>query len=112
MLFHVSVGVLKANWYLWQGYLRRFYQLRTSSSSRHQSRNRRDTSAMVDKIKEMQGFFGLEQTGTLDPQTLAVMRRDRCGVPDVENFSVYPKRTKWRNKTITYRYPFNLNGML
>lgn len=67
---------------------------------------------MVDKIKEMQGFFGLEQTGTLDPQTLAVMRRDRCGVPDVENFSVYPKRTKWRNKTITYRYPFNLNGML
>ncbi|CAL8360896.1 unnamed protein product [Merluccius merluccius] len=38
-------------------------------------------------------------------ETLAVMREAKCGVPDVENFSLYPRRAKWRNHTITYRDP-------
>uniref|UniRef100_A0A3B4X5B4 Matrix metallopeptidase 20a (enamelysin) n=1 Tax=Seriola lalandi dorsalis TaxID=1841481 RepID=A0A3B4X5B4_SERLL len=62
----------------------------------------RSTSAMEEKIREMQNFFGLTETGHLDPHTLDVMREPRCGVPDVENFSFYPEKPKWKNHTITY----------
>lgn len=57
---------------------------------------------MEEKIREMQSFFGLQETGQLDHQTLEVMRKPRCGVPDVENYSFYAKKPKWENHTITY----------
>ncbi|KAG7223128.1 hypothetical protein INR49_015887 [Caranx melampygus] len=62
----------------------------------------RSVSAMMEKITEMQNFFGLTETGHLDPYTLDVMREPRCGVPDVEKFSFYPGKPKWRNHTVTY----------
>uniref|UniRef100_A0A4W5RAJ4 Matrix metalloproteinase-14 n=1 Tax=Hucho hucho TaxID=62062 RepID=A0A4W5RAJ4_9TELE len=62
-----------------EGYLRRFYHMSPSSGPR--PRNRRATSALGEKIREMQGFFSLKQTGRLDLQTLSVMRKHRCGVP-------------------------------
>uniref|UniRef100_A0A3P8YM85 Peptidase metallopeptidase domain-containing protein n=1 Tax=Esox lucius TaxID=8010 RepID=A0A3P8YM85_ESOLU len=82
-------------------YLRKFFHLSHSSGPR----NRRATlsSALEEKIRDMQDFFSLKQTGTLDLQTLSVMRKDRCGVPDVDNYSFYPDQPKWRNHTITYR---------
>ncbi|XP_078140175.1 matrix metalloproteinase-20-like [Centroberyx gerrardi] len=87
-----------------EGYLRRFYNLNPNSRIRVAGRRRaRSTSAMEEKIREMQSFFGLSETGRLDPDTLAVMREARCGVPDVENFSFYPRRPKWKNHTITYK---------
>ncbi|KAM8853366.1 uncharacterized protein mmp20b [Synchiropus picturatus] len=55
------------------------------------------------QLMEMQSFFGLQQTGGLNKETLDVMRQPRCGVPDVENFSFYPHRPKWKNSTITYK---------
>ncbi|XP_035389854.1 matrix metalloproteinase-20 [Electrophorus electricus] len=58
---------------------------------------------MQEKMKEMQHFFGIAQSGVLDPHTLAIMKTDRCGVPDVENFSLHPGQPKWKNQTITYR---------
>uniref|UniRef100_A0A4W5R9S9 Matrix metallopeptidase 20a (enamelysin) n=1 Tax=Hucho hucho TaxID=62062 RepID=A0A4W5R9S9_9TELE len=84
-----------------RGYLRRFYHMSPSSGPR--PRNRRATSALGEKIREMQGFFSLKQTGRLDLQTLSVMRKHRCGVPDVENYSFNPDQIKWKNHTITYR---------
>uniref|UniRef100_A0A4W5RAQ8 Matrix metallopeptidase 20a (enamelysin) n=1 Tax=Hucho hucho TaxID=62062 RepID=A0A4W5RAQ8_9TELE len=84
-----------------EGYLRRFYHMSPSSGPR--PRNRRATSALGEKIREMQGFFSLKQTGRLDLQTLSVMRKHRCGVPDVENYSFNPDQIKWKNHTITYR---------
>uniref|UniRef100_A0A8D2ZL79 Collagenase 3 n=1 Tax=Scophthalmus maximus TaxID=52904 RepID=A0A8D2ZL79_SCOMX len=85
-----------------EGYLRRFYNLNPRSRYRVSARRIRSTSAVEEKVREMQNFFGLRQTGHLDPHTLDVMREPRCGVPDVENFSFYPERPKWRNHTITY----------
>lgn len=85
-----------------QGYLRRFYNLNPRGRGRVSGRRIRSTSATEEKIREMQTFFGLSETGRLDPQTLDVMREPRCGVPDVENFSFYPRKPKWENHTITY----------
>ncbi|XP_072547229.1 matrix metalloproteinase-20 [Salminus brasiliensis] len=80
-------------------YLKQFYHLTLSGSPR----KKRHSASIEEKIKEMQSFFGLANTGLLDPQTLAIMKKARCGVPDVENFSLYPGQPKWKNHTITYR---------
>ncbi|PSN50239.1 hypothetical protein C0J52_02382 [Blattella germanica] len=40
-------------------------------------------NAIVDAIKTVQMFGGLNQTGTLDDATLELMVAKRCGVPDV-----------------------------
>lgn len=50
----------------------------------------------------MQIFFGLNVTGSLDPDTLEVMRSPRCGVPDVEDYS-YGQGARWDKNVITYR---------
>lgn len=59
---------------------------------------------MEEKIQEMQNFFGLKETGNMDPHTLNVMKEARCGVPDVDNFAFYPNRPKWKNHIITYTW--------
>ncbi|XP_067307836.1 matrix metalloproteinase-20 [Pseudorasbora parva] len=58
---------------------------------------------MKKKIRAMQHFFDLKESGLLDEKTVHVMKEARCGVPDVENFSLYPGRPKWKSNTITYR---------
>ncbi|KAI4878562.1 hypothetical protein NFI96_016747 [Prochilodus magdalenae] len=80
-----------------QEYLKQFYHLNGSP------RSKRHLASMEEKVKEMQRFFGLADNGHLDPQTLALMKQARCGVPDVENYSLYPGRPKWKNRTVTYR---------
>ncbi|XP_066555678.1 matrix metalloproteinase-20-like [Amia ocellicauda] len=80
-------------------YLKSFYHLKEGRGTR----SRREMPAMEAKIREMQEFFGLEVTGGLNPQTVSVMRRARCGVSDAENYSFYPEKSKWKNHTITYR---------
>ncbi|XP_037533694.1 collagenase 3-like [Nematolebias whitei] len=84
-----------------QTYLRMFYSL-DLRDPRGGARRTRSVSALEEKIGTMQKFFGLTETGPLDSDTLDVMRRPRCGVPDVDNFSFYPYRPKWKNQTITY----------
>lgn len=59
---------------------------------------------MEEKIQEMQNFFGLKETGNMDPHTLNVVKEARCGVPDVDNFAFYPNRPKWKNHIITYTW--------
>ncbi|KAM9359003.1 LOW QUALITY PROTEIN: matrix metalloproteinase-20 [Symphorus nematophorus] len=85
-----------------EDYLRGFYSLKALSRGRVLERSIRSVSAMEEKIREMQNFFGLSEMGCLDPHTLDVMREPRCGVSDVENFSFYPEKPKWKNHTITY----------
>lgn len=87
-----------------QGYLKRFYNMKPSRGNASVSRRRRSLPALEEKIREMQQFFGLKETGRLDPETLKMMKKARCGVPDVENYSFYPNRPKWRKNTITYAW--------
>ncbi|KAL3978907.1 hypothetical protein ACER0C_017457 [Sarotherodon galilaeus] len=43
---------------------------------------RRRSGPLIKKLAEMQMFFGLQITGTLDADTLALMKKPCCGVPD------------------------------
>jgi len=52
----------------------------------------------------MQRFFGLQITGTLDVDTVAMMKKPRCGVPDgnLARFSTFGDY-KWQKNSLTYR---------
>lgn len=58
---------------------------------------------LKDKLKKMQKFFGLPQTGALDQRTIETMRKPRCGNPDVANYNFFPRKPKWDKNQITYR---------
>ncbi|KAM9321163.1 stromelysin-1-like [Gastrophryne carolinensis] len=64
---------------------------------------RRMSNPIEEKVKAMQSFFGLNATGKIDKETLQVMLKPRCGVPDVQRFSHFPGRPKWEKTTLTYR---------
>lgn len=59
------------------------------------------TSQLQLKIKEMQQFFGLQVTGNVDSETLEMMKKPRCGVPDVAAYTTFGG--KWRTNKLTYR---------
>ncbi|POI25069.1 hypothetical protein CIB84_011181 [Bambusicola thoracicus] len=51
----------------------------------------------------MQEFFGLQVTGKPDRDTLEMMNKPRCGVPDVEQYVFTPGNPKWKKNNLTYR---------
>ncbi|XP_068121044.1 matrilysin-like [Hyperolius riggenbachi] len=60
-------------------------------------------NTMADKIREMQKFFGMKVTGTLDHSTMDIMKTPRCGMPDVGAFTAFPGRPRWPSNSLTYR---------
>ncbi|CAL9684288.1 unnamed protein product [Knipowitschia caucasica] len=78
-------------------YLQHFYNLKEESSGR----GKRSDSAFTAKVKDMQIFFGLNVTGSLDSNTLDIMKIARCGVPDVEDYSL-TKSARWNKNQLTY----------
>ncbi|XP_061058618.1 neutrophil collagenase isoform X1 [Eubalaena glacialis] len=83
-----------------QNYLEKFYQL---PRYRYQSERKNSTSVIVEKLKEMQRFFGLNITGKPNEETLEMMQKPRCGVPDTGNFMITPGNPKWKQTDLTYR---------
>ncbi|XP_062870812.1 matrix metallopeptidase 30 [Trichomycterus rosablanca] len=78
-------------------YLKRFYNLTQSPN------NKSKLSQMSVRLAEMQKFFGLTVTGTLDKETLDVMKKPRCGVTDVAAYSTFGEGLKWKTNQLTYR---------
>uniref|UniRef100_A0A671EKL0 Matrix metallopeptidase 8 n=1 Tax=Rhinolophus ferrumequinum TaxID=59479 RepID=A0A671EKL0_RHIFE len=83
-----------------QHYLENFYQLPTT---RYRSERKNSANVIVEKLKEMQQFFGLNVTGKPNQETLEMMQKPRCGVPDLDNFMLTPGNPKWKQANLTYR---------
>ncbi len=89
--------------FAFQDYLRKFYNLEDMISSSN-LRPAAVVDPLSDKLKEMQKFFGLKVTGKLDKKTLEVMKKPRCGVPDVAAYSTFEgEKPKWQTNKLTYR---------
>lgn len=82
-----------------QKYLRRFYNLPAGLLGTGKS-----SDVMQTTIKQMQAFFKLNVTGTLDTDTWDIMKQARCGVPDVAEYNHFPRNLKWPNSIITFRF--------
>ncbi|XP_072515665.1 matrix metallopeptidase 30 [Salminus brasiliensis] len=80
-----------------EGYLKTFYNLTEKTGTQARAK----VNQMGLKIAEMQKFFGLSVTGTLDQATMQAMKKPRCGISDVARFSTFG--SKWPRTQLTYR---------
>merc|ERR1711971_538800 len=67
------------------------------------------TSGLATYIEEFQAFSNLTVTGQLDPETVAMMRRPRCGVKDIVDHGASREKryalqgSRWKVRDLTYR---------
>lgn len=54
-------------------------------------------------ISDFQEFHGLDVTGSLDDETVELMKTPRCGVKDRQSASYKVFGTKWDKRSLTYR---------
>ncbi|GAB5577014.1 neutrophil collagenase [Prionailurus iriomotensis] len=83
-----------------QKYLQKYYNLKTGTNK---SGGQRNSGLVVEKLKEMQKFFGLKVTGRPDAETLHVMQQGWCGVPDVAPYVLTEGNPRWEHTDLTYR---------
>ncbi|CAI9152736.1 unnamed protein product [Rangifer tarandus platyrhynchus] len=84
-----------------QKYLQNYYSLEVGTSRFERQRNH---GSMIEKLKQMQEFFGLKVTGKIDADTLDIVRKPRCGVPDVSSQDeLTPGNPRWQSTHLTYR---------
>uniref|UniRef100_A0AAV2JE30 Collagenase 3 n=1 Tax=Knipowitschia caucasica TaxID=637954 RepID=A0AAV2JE30_KNICA len=85
-------------------YLMHFYGYRpVDRRPRRSTQNEVDddfSSGLCEKIKQMQRFFGLPPTGELGKDTLAVMKKPRCGLSDAEPIG---GTMRWTKSKLSYR---------
>uniref|UniRef100_A0A3Q3F936 Peptidase metallopeptidase domain-containing protein n=1 Tax=Labrus bergylta TaxID=56723 RepID=A0A3Q3F936_9LABR len=90
-------------------YLRLFYDYKPKSQRQKRAADGHVdndwTTDFCNKVQEMQHFFGLPPSGELTNETLAVMRRPRCGLSDVERFE---ETIRWKKNT--FFVPFRIAG--
>ncbi|XP_053187114.1 neutrophil collagenase [Scomber japonicus] len=94
----------EAEWKVAEEYVKHFYGYQPKKD--RQKRNVVNdvnidwSTGLCDKIKEVQNFFGLPPTGEPNKETLAVMKKPRCGLSDVEAFG---QTIRWKRHTLSYR---------
>ncbi|KAJ6664934.1 hypothetical protein lerEdw1_005906 [Lerista edwardsae] len=96
----VDSGIRDGDMQLAKKYLNDFYSPDSAAIKRHKTNV---SDAMTEQLKEMQRFFRLRVTGKMDAETLDVMKKPRCGVPDTGKFERTTGNPKWPNNHITYR---------
>ncbi|XP_077129773.1 matrix metalloproteinase-25 [Ranitomeya variabilis] len=76
---------------------------------------------LIEAMKSMQRFAGLKQTGILDEDTIAMMHKPRCSLPDIIMPSGYQRQRRkryvpsgavWQKRHLTWRiesFPISLS---
>lgn len=83
-----------------QNYLERFFgDVGTSNTTMRSVTNH----SFQDTLEAMQSFYGLEVTGSLDNNTIEVMKAPRCGVSDISRYGHFQGRPRWEKQLVTYR---------
>ncbi|XP_074160498.1 interstitial collagenase-like [Sminthopsis crassicaudata] len=103
--FPASLKTSKQDLQIVQNYLEKFYNLKPNDPQTPDGvkiLKQKTISPFVEKLKEMQKFFGLEVTGKPDDETLKIMKEPRCGVPDVFSFVITEGNPKWEKNNLTY----------
>ncbi|NXK19283.1 MMP7 protein, partial [Arenaria interpres] len=59
--------------------------------------------SLEERIKEMQRFFHLNITGNLTAETAEIMKRARCGLPDITGYKALAESSRWEKTRLTYR---------
>ncbi|NWS98108.1 MMP7 protein, partial [Mionectes macconnelli] len=59
--------------------------------------------SLEERIKEMQRFFHLTVTGTLNTETEETMKLPRCGMPDIAEYQTFPGSPRWKKTHLTYK---------
>ncbi|NXJ59101.1 MMP7 protein, partial [Rostratula benghalensis] len=76
-----------------QGYLDKFFPVLTKTQS----------PSLEERIKQMQSFFHLNVTGILNTETEEIMKRARCGLPDVTGSKALTEASRWEKTRLTYK---------
>ncbi|NXP07231.1 MMP7 protein, partial [Thinocorus orbignyianus] len=76
-----------------KGYLDKFFPVFTKTPS----------LSLEDRIKEMQRFFHLTVTGKLNAETQEIMKKARCGLPDITGYKTLAENSRWINTYLTYK---------
>ncbi|KAM4547082.1 neutrophil collagenase [Fundulus diaphanus] len=97
------VGLSEADQKFAEEYLQHFYGYQVKSDRQKRAVDSNEdlnwTTGLCDKVKKMQRFFGLPPDGELNEVTLAVMKKPRCGLSDVEP---YEDTFRWTHRTLSY----------
>ncbi|CAJ1064575.1 matrix metalloproteinase-18 [Xyrichtys novacula] len=100
----INAGLPEAEQKFAEEYLQHFYNYKPRPQRQKRTAYKHvDTdwnTDMCDKIQEMQRFFGLPPSGELTSETLAMMKKPRCGLSDVEHFE---ETIRWKKNTLSYR---------
>ena len=93
--------MLNNDFFLLQNFLNQYHYLSTSRSGNHN---------VESAIRRFQRFAGLEETGQLDSETIRLMKKPRCGMPDdaagSDRMRRYKTGSKWRKTSLTYYIQF------
>ncbi|XP_053372476.1 collagenase 3-like [Clarias gariepinus] len=81
-----------------KNYLKKLYNMEEENESSFG----RKINEMSLKLGEMQQFFGLKVTGTLNGETLEMMKKPRCGVKDVASYT--ERNPIWPKHKLSYRH--------
>ncbi|KAF7657313.1 hypothetical protein LDENG_00028930 [Lucifuga dentata] len=81
-------------------YLQKFYHLDPHGGLGGRTSGPDSVSA---KLEEMQQFFGLQITGKLNAATLELMKKPRCGIPDIKVGLFATHGARWNKNDLTYR---------
>ncbi|NXP76088.1 MMP27 protein, partial [Ramphastos sulfuratus] len=93
-----------------QDYLNKFYAVESDPNQLGLKINvsdpkklgwRTNAESTTQKLQKMQQFFGLKVTGKPDTETLEMMKKPRCGVPDVGLYGI--TLPGWKKNNLTYR---------